>query len=50
MMGPPPPPKGAEFRLGDGNRRIYIKCADDDSTKVCMDAVGPLLDKFIGNK
>ena len=48
-MGPPPPPpsKGAQFRLGDGNRRIFIKCADDDSTKVCMDAIGPLLNKLL---
>ena len=51
-MGPPPPPpsKGAQFRLGDGNRQIFIKCADDDSTKVCMDAIGPLLNKLLESK
>ncbi len=52
MMGPPPPPpsKGAVFRLGDGSRRIFIKCADDDSTKLCMDAIGPLLNKLLESK
>ena len=51
-MGPPPPPpsKGAQFRLGDGNRQIFIKCADDNSTKVCMDAIGPLLNKLLESK
>lgn len=51
-MGPPPPPptKGAVFRIGDGSRRVFIKCADDDSTKTCMDAVGPLLDKLLSSK
>jgi hypothetical protein len=49
-MMPPPPSKGAEFRLADGNRRILIKCADDDSTKACMDAVGPVLSKLIDMK
>jgi hypothetical protein len=46
----PPPTKGAEFRLGDGTRKIFIKCADDDSTKLCMDAIGPLLNKLIDMK
>jgi hypothetical protein len=49
MMGPPPS-KGAEFRFGGDGRRILVKCADDDNTKACMDAVGPLLNKFIDNK
>jgi len=49
-MMPPPPSKGAEFRLADGNRRIFIKCADDDSTKVCIDAIGPVLNKLIDMK
>jgi hypothetical protein len=52
MMGAPPstPTKGAEFRLGDSRRRIFIKCADDDNTKLCMDAIGPLLNKLLDAK
>ena len=50
MMPPPPPSKGAQFRMADGNRRFFIKCADDDSTKACMEAVGPLLNKLTDSK
>src|SRR4051794_15661351 len=50
-FGPPPlASKGAAFRIADGNRRIFVKCADDDSTKACMDAVGPLLNKLLESK
>jgi hypothetical protein len=53
-MGPSGPPphvsKGASFRIADGNRRIFIKCADEDSTKSCMDAIGPLMNKLLESK
>jgi hypothetical protein len=42
--------KGAQFRLREGNRRIFIKCADTDSTKACIDAIGPLLNKVLEMK
>jgi hypothetical protein len=45
-----PSSKGAQFRLREGNRRISIKCADDDSTKACIDAIGPLLNKVLEMK
>ncbi len=47
---PPALSKGAQFRFGEGNRRVLVKCADDDSTKACLDAVGPLLNKILETK
>jgi hypothetical protein len=42
--------KGAQFRLHQGNRSIFIKCADDDSTKACVDAISPFLNKLLEMK
>ena len=51
-MGPPPPPpsRGAQFRFGLGERRIFIKCAEEDATKVCVDAILPVLDKMLQSR
>jgi hypothetical protein len=44
-------PKGAIFRLsrGDGGPSIFIKCADGDTTKECVDAITPMLDQALHN-
>jgi len=42
--------KGAQFRVVEGTRKIFIKCADDDSTKACVDALGPLFNKLLETK
>ena len=50
--GPPPPPpfpmpsKAAHFVIKDGSRRIDVKCADDEPTKVCADTVLQIIDKL----
>lgn len=50
--GPPPPPpfrmpsKAAHFMIEDGPRRIDVKCADDEPTKVCADTVLQIIDKL----
>lgn len=49
--GPPPPPfpapsKAAHFMIEDGQRRIDVKCADDEPTKVCADTVMQIIDKL----
>lgn len=49
-MGPPPPTRGAQFALGQGDRRMFIKCADEDSTKACVDAVSAILDKMLQSR
>jgi hypothetical protein len=51
-MGVPPlpPTKGTLIRLTEGNRRILIKCSEDDSTKACVDAIGPMLTKLLETK
>jgi hypothetical protein len=41
----PPPPKGAFFHLQRGDAQIAVKCADDEPTKACIEAVSQLLDK-----
>jgi hypothetical protein len=43
---PPPPSKGAHVILERGDARIDLKCADDDSTKVCADVALQLVDKL----
>ena len=43
-----PPSKGARFIFaGPNGAHIAIKCADDDSTKQCADAVKGLLDSIL---
>lgn len=55
MRHPGPMPQPAEFKLpdtkgavfvfeGPGRGRIIIKCADEDSTQSCAEAVKPLVD------
>lgn len=49
--GPPPPPfpmpsKAAHFMIQDGPRRIDVKCADDEPTKVCADTLLQIIDKL----
>lgn len=48
MRGPPPPPpsKGAHFRIEDGERRIDLKCADDEPMKACADLLMQVIDKL----
>jgi len=41
----PPPPKGAFFHLQRGDAQIAVKCADDEPTKACIEAVSQLFDK-----
>ena len=43
---PPPPSKAAHFRVEEGGRKIDIKCADDEPTKVCADVLLQLIDKL----
>jgi hypothetical protein len=43
---PPPPSKAAHFRVEEGDRKIDIKCADDEPTKVCADVLLQLIDKL----
>lgn len=48
--GPPPPfpmpSKAAHFMIEDGSRRIDIKCAEDEPTKVCADTVLQIIEKL----
>ena len=39
--------KGGHLRFGRGETRIDFKCAADDSTKACVDALMPLVDKLL---
>jgi hypothetical protein len=41
-----PPSKAAHFRIEDGDKKIDIKCADDEPTKVCADVLLQLIDKL----
>lgn len=44
------PSKGASFVFtAPGEGRIMIKCADEDSTQACADAVKPLLEMMLQN-
>lgn len=44
------PSKGASFVFtAPGEGRIMIKCADEDSTQACADAVRPLLELMLQN-
>jgi hypothetical protein len=43
---PPPPSKAAHFRVEDGDKKIDVKCADDEPTKVCADVLLQLIDKL----
>jgi hypothetical protein len=40
------PPKGAVFMFHDGDQHVLIKCADDESTKACVDGATTLMDKL----
>ncbi|GJE27380.1 hypothetical protein [Methylobacterium organophilum] len=49
---PPPPPrmpetKGAHLRFHRGETGLDFKCAAEDSTKACVDALMPLVDKLL---
>jgi uncharacterized iron-regulated membrane protein len=44
------PPKGAVFMFRDGDERMLIKCADEEPTKVCVDAASTLIDKINGGQ
>ncbi len=46
---PPPPSKAARFHIQDGDVKIYIKCADDEPTKVCADLLLQMLDRLEGS-
>lgn len=47
MHGPMPMGgKGAFLRVDKGGG-VTLKCADEDSTKTCLDAAGPLLERLI---
>ncbi len=41
-----PPPKAAVFMIESNGLRVRIKCADEESTKACVDAAGTLIDKL----
>ena len=43
-------PKGAVFMFRDGDERMLIKCADEEPTKVCVDAATTLIDKINGEQ
>ncbi|WP_162560780.1 hypothetical protein [Methylobacterium durans] len=43
MMGK----KGGHLRFRRGETEINFKCAADDSTKACVDALMPLVDKLL---
>ncbi len=40
-------PKGAHIRLEDGDAAVDIKCADDESMKVCADITLEILEKLV---
>ncbi|MGQ8633039.1 hypothetical protein ACUTJJ_16340, partial [Agrobacterium sp. DKPNP3] len=45
-MPPPPPSKAAHFRIEDGERKIDVKCADDEPMKACADIMMQIIDKM----
>ena len=40
------PSKAAVFNFRKGDARVFIKCADDEPTKACIDAASALMDKL----
>ena len=46
---PPKPPhsKAAHFILQDGDALVDVKCADDESMKICADITLQILDKLV---
>ncbi|MFF2319505.1 hypothetical protein ACFVTJ_00475 [Agrobacterium sp. NPDC058088] len=45
-MPPPPPSKAAHFWIEDGERKIDVKCADDEPMKACADIMMQIIDKM----
>ncbi|MDP9561145.1 UNVERIFIED_ORG: hypothetical protein J2740_002334 [Rhizobium nepotum] len=43
---PPPPSKAAHFRIEDGERKIDVKCADEEPMKACADIMMQIIDKM----
>lgn len=43
MRPRPMPPKAAFFRFRKGDSSVTVKCADDEPTKACTDAVQAML-------
>lgn len=43
---PPPPSKAARFRLKSGDLELGVTCAEEDTTKACVDAIGTLIDRI----
>ena len=39
----PPPLKAAVFRFRAGDRSVFVKCAEDEPTKACTDAVAAMM-------
>ena len=37
------PPKAAIFRFRSGDRSVFVKCAEDEPTKSCTDAVAAMM-------
>ena len=50
LRRPPPPSKAAHFRLRRGDMEVDAKCADDEPTKGCVDAVILLMDRMGAQK
>jgi hypothetical protein len=42
-----PPSKAAHFILPDGDALVDVKCADDESMKICADITLQILDKLV---
>jgi hypothetical protein len=49
-LPPPPPSRAAHFHLRQGAIDIDAKCAEDEPTKVCVDALMTLMDKLAPTK
>ena len=44
----PPPSKAASFNFQNGDMRIRIRCAEDESMQNCVNAASTLIDKVNG--
>ena len=45
----PPPPKAAVFNFRAGDKSMFVKCADDEPTKTCTDAVAAMMQAINAN-
>jgi len=46
----PPLSKAARFRIENGDVKIDVKCAEDESMRACADELNQILDRLEGRR